>query len=108
MPILWGGRAGGAPPCVGGLFGIRLVFPGLGSCYEENFGHHRQADLKQKMLAMELAIGCLFFRDGSTGRAGDDRVLYTASPLHAVENEWGVQDPVGFWGPVLSLQMGTR
>ena len=32
MPILWGGRARGASSCVQGLFKIRLVFPGLGSC----------------------------------------------------------------------------
>ena len=63
-----------------------------------------------------LANGCLatlpiiglFFQDGSTGRAGDDWALYTASPLRAFENELGVQDPVGFWGPVVSRPMETR
>jgi hypothetical protein len=68
---------------------------------------------KQKMLAVVWANGCLatlaiigwFVQDGSTGRAGDDRALYTASQLHAFENEWGVQDPGGFWGPAVSLLM---
>ena len=55
-----------------------------------------------------LAIIGLFFRDGSSGRAGSDWALYTASPLHAFENELGVQDPVGFWGPVVSRPMETR
>ena len=65
------------------------------------------------MLAVVWANGCLatlaiiglFVQDGSTGRAGDDRALYTASQLHAFENEWGVQDPGGFWGPAVSLLM---
>jgi hypothetical protein len=68
---------------------------------------------KQKMLAVVLANGCLatlaiiglFVRDGSTGRAGDDWALYTASQLHAFEYELGVQDPGGFWGPAVSLPM---
>ena len=55
-----------------------------------------------------LAIIGLFFQDSSTGRAGDDWALYTASPLRAFENELGVQDPVGFWGPVVSRPMETR
>ena len=55
-----------------------------------------------------LAIIGLFFQDGSTGRAGDDWALYTASPFRAFENELGVQDPVGFWGPVVSRPMETR
>ena len=71
---------------------------------------------KQKRLAAVLANGCLatlpiiglFFQDGSTGRAGDDWALYTASPFRAFENELGVQDPVGFWGPVVSRPMETR
>ena len=62
---------------------------------------------KQMKLAAELANGCLamiaiigmFFQDGPTGGAWNDWTLYTASPLRALENELGVQDPAGIWSP---------
>jgi hypothetical protein len=41
----------------------------------------------------------MFFQDGLTGSAWGDWSLYTASPLRAFENEFGVQAPVGFWDP---------
>ena len=48
---------------------------------------------------MMTIIG-MFFQDGLTGSAWGDCVLYTASPLRAVEQEIGVQAPVGFWDPL--------
>jgi len=56
------------------------------------------AELKTKRLNAELANGRLammaiigmFFQDGLTGSAWGDWALYTASPLRAFENEFGV------------------
>merc|ERR1712203_429109 len=57
------------------------------------------AEIHGGRLAMVAIIG-MFFQDGLTGSAWGDWALYTASPLRAFENELGVQEPVGFWGPV--------
>ena len=43
-----------------------------------------------------MAIICMVFQDGLTGRAWADWALYADSPLRALENELGIQDPVGF------------
>ncbi len=56
------------------------------------------AELANGRLAMMAIIG-MFFQDGLTGSAWGDWSLYTASPLRAFENEFGVQAPVGFWDP---------
>ena len=47
-------------------------------------------------LAM-MAITCMLFQDGFTGSAWVDWALCTVSPLRAIENELGVQAPVGFF-----------
>merc|ERR1719264_1233004 len=45
-----------------------------------------------------VAIIGMFFQDGLTGSAWGDWSLYTASPLRAFENEFGVQSPSGLVG----------
>ena len=57
------------------------------------------AEFANGHLAMMAIIG-MFFHDGLTRSSWDDRLLYTASPLRALKNGSGVQDPVGFWDPV--------
>ena len=46
-----------------------------------------------------MAIIGMFLQDGLTGSAWGACALYTASPLRAIENELGVQAPVGFCDP---------
>merc|ERR1712113_1265340 len=65
------------------------------------------SELANGRLAMMAIIG-MFFQDGLTGSAYGDWALYTASPLRALENELGVQPPVGFWDPLEFTKDGSR
>merc|ERR1711982_176421 len=56
------------------------------------------AEIANGRLAMMAIIG-MFYQDGLTGSAWGDWAMYTDSPLRALENELGVQAPVGFWDP---------
>merc|ERR1719510_2659759 len=56
------------------------------------------AEIANGRLAMMAIIG-MFYQDGLTGSAWGDWSLYAASPLRALEDELGVQAPVGYWDP---------
>ena len=56
------------------------------------------ADLANGRLAIVETIG-IFLQDGLIGSACGACALYAISPLRAIENELGVQAPVGFGDP---------
>ena len=56
------------------------------------------AELANGRLAIMAIIG-MFLEDGLTGSECGACALYTASPVRAIENEFGVQAPVGFCDP---------
>jgi len=75
-----------------------LGFRVLTSSLPEQSRTKVSTELADGRLAMRVITG-MFSQDRLIGPAWRAWALYTASPLRDFENEWGSQDPSGFWDP---------